>query len=177
MRIISGLHRGRNIFAPSSLPVRPTTDFAKEGLFNVLTNTIDFEAISLLDLFAGTGNISYEFASRGCTNITCVDIDGGCTRFIKKTTETLAMPGIKVINADVFKFLKHKTLGYDIIFADPPFTLSNAQDIPKLVFENNYLKPGGLLILEHPHKTDFSTHPNFWQHRHYGKVNFSFYKG
>src|SRR5690606_40166861 len=140
MRIISGLYKSRRIVAPKNLPVRPTTDMAKEGLFNILNNTFYFDAIAVLDLFAGTGNISYEFASRGTKDIIAVDQDFGCIKFINQTSETFKMP-IKTIKSDVFKFLEKASLKFDVIFADPPyaFTLEQFSKIPELVFQNGLL--------------------------------------
>lgn len=175
MRIISGKYRGRSIIAPGNLPARPTTDFAKEGLFNVLNNNFYFEEIKALDLFAGTGNISYELYSRGVESIVCVDSDNASCRFIKKTFELLKAENTRVITADVFRFLKSNKEQFDLIFADPPFELQGIENVPQLVFENNLLKPGGWLVLEHSDKTDFSNHPAFEQKRNYGKVNFSIY--
>ena len=137
MRIISGLYKSRKIVAPKSLPVRPTTDMAKEGLFNILNNHFYFDEISVLDLFAGTGNISYEFASRGTTNIICVDQDFGCIKFINQTAEAFKMP-IHTIKSDVFKYLEKATVKSDIIFADPPYGFEDEQfyQISELVLKN-----------------------------------------
>ena len=136
MRIISGQYKSRKILAPKNLPVRPTTDMAKESLFNILNNQFYFDDISVLDLFAGTGNISYEFASRGTEQITCVDEDFGCVKFINKTAENFDMP-IQIIKSDVFKFLAKTTQKSNVIFADPPYRLSEEQfsKIPELIFQ------------------------------------------
>jgi 16S rRNA (guanine966-N2)-methyltransferase len=146
MRIISGLYKSRKIVAPKNLPVRPTTDMAKEGLFNILNNTFYFDDIAVLDLFAGTGNISYEFASRGTKDIISVDQDFGCIKFINQTTETFKMP-IKTIKSDVFKYLEKASLQFDVIFADPPydFSLEQFSKIPELVFQNALLEDDGVL--------------------------------
>ncbi len=176
MRIISGKYRGRSVIAPGNLPARPTTDFAKEGLFNILNNNFYFEEIRVLDLFAGTGNITYELISRGVMDITCVELDSASCRFIKKTLETWKEENTaRVFTFDVFKFLKNSNDKFDLIFADPPYELEGIEKIPQMVFENGLLKEGGMLVLEHSNKTDFSAHPAFDQRRHYGKVNFSMY--
>jgi len=158
MRIISGLYKSRRIVAPKTLPVRPTTDMAKEGLFNILNNNYYFDDLSVLDLFAGTGNISYEFASRGTQQIICVDEDFGCIKFINQTSETFKMP-IKTIKSDVFKFLEKASLQFNIVFADPPyaFTLEQFSKIPELVFQNKLLEDGGVLVIEHYKESNLSS--------------------
>ena len=177
MRIISGEFKGRRITAPKQLPVRPTTDMAKESLFNILNNHYYLDDISVLDLFAGTGNISYEFASRGCKNITAVDADYGCVKFINKTAEDFEMT-IEVIKADVYKFLKQHRETYTVIFADPPydFDIDKFVEIAQLVFENNLLDDQGMLIIEHSKHTDLSEQPNFSFSKHYGGNVFSFFE-
>lgn len=177
MRIISGRHKGRRIIAPKKLPSRPTTDQAKEGLFNVLWNHYDFKSLSVLDLFSGTGNISYEFASRGATNIVVVDSFYNCIKFIKKTVGELNLP-IKAIKRDVYSFLKDSETGYDLVFADPPYDFDSKQfeDLIDLVFEYNRLEEEGELIVEHSKHTDLSNHPNFFESRDYGNTKFSFFK-
>lgn len=177
MRIISGLYKSRKIVAPKNLPVRPTTDMAKESLFNILNNTFYFDDISVIDLFAGTGNISYEFASRGTENITCVDQDYGCVKFINKTANDFDMP-LQVIKSDVFKFLEKTKLKADIIFADPPynFTVDQFSKIPELVFQNNIVLNEGLLIVEHSKHTDLSAIPFFSYSKSYGGNMFSFFE-
>ncbi len=175
MRIISGKYKGRKIEPPGKLPVRPTTDFAKEGLFNVLTNMIDFEETEALDLFAGTGNISFELISRGCPSVQAVEQNYNCVKFINSMSEKLNEHNVRTQAADVFRFLGFCTRQFDLIFADPPFELDNAQLIPGIVFERKLLKPGGLLIMEHSERFDFSKYPNYSQTRSYGKVNFSFF--
>lgn len=176
MRIISGTHRGRSIMAPATLPVRPTTDLAKESLFNILNNLYDFEGLIVLDLFAGIGSISYEFASRGGGQIYSVEMNPRCADFIRKMAEQLHFENIRVVRNNVFNFLKIASMQFDIIFADPPYDLKGIEGIPDLIFEHNLVAPDGLLIVEHPREYDFSGHPNFRQHRNYGKVNFSFFK-
>lgn len=177
MRIISGLYKSRKIVAPKNLPVRPTTDMAKESLFNILNNHFYFDDISVLDLFAGTGNISYEFASRGTENITCVDQDFGCIKFINQTAESYDMP-IQTIKSDVFKFLEKTTLQSNIIFADPPYNFSTEQfaKIPELVFQYNLLLENGYLIVEHSKHTDLSAIENYGYSKSYGGNMFSFFE-
>ncbi|QDO95035.1 16S rRNA (guanine(966)-N(2))-methyltransferase RsmD [Formosa sediminum] len=176
MRIISGLYKGRRINAPKKLPVRPTTDMAKEALFNILNNNYYFEDISVLDLFAGIGSISYEFASRGTKQITCVDQEFGCTKFISDTAKTFEMP-LQVIKSDVFKFLEQTSLKSTIIFADPPyaFPLEEFSKIPELVFQNNLLEDDGLLIVEHSKHTDLSNLEHYNHSKSYGGNTFSFF--
>lgn len=177
MRIISGQFKGRRISAPKKLPVRPTTDMAKEALFNILNNSFYFDEISVLDLFAGTGSISYEFASRGTENITCVDEDFGCIKFINKTAEEFEM-SINTIKSDVFKFLETTKLQSDVIFVDPPyaFSLEQFSRIPELIFQNGLLNDEGLLIVEHAKQTDLSKLPNFSYAKNYGSSVFSFFE-
>lgn len=175
MRIISGRYKRRVISPPKNLPVRPTTDMAKESLFNILDNYIDFKNSSVLDLFAGTGNISYEFVSRGCKAVTAVDKDFGCTKFINKIAQQLEMKELTVIRLDAFRFLATSKRKYDIIFADPPYQLSNIEDISKQVFEHELLNTEGWLIVEHPGEIDLSGSLHFYEHRKYGRVNFSFF--
>lgn len=175
MRIISGKYKGRMIHPPKRLPVRPTTDFAKESLFNILNNQIDFESTKVLDLFCGTGNIAYEFISRGCPDITCIDINYECCNFVKKTFQELSAENAKVIKMNVFSFLKNNLSRYDLVFADPPYDLPELKTIPDLVFENKMLNEGGIFILEHGEYNDFTLHPHFKEHRKYGNVNFTFF--
>ncbi len=177
MRIISGKFKGKRLIAPKTLPVRPTTDMAKEALFNILNFQIDFQEIKLLDLFAGTGNISYEFISRGTTQITAVDQHYGCVKFINKTANELEAE-INTVKSDVFKYLDKVKTKSDLIFADPPYDFSTEdfQKIPQLVFENNLLEEEGLLIVEHSKHTDLSKTANFSESRRYGNSVFSFFK-
>ncbi|WP_199185063.1 RsmD family RNA methyltransferase [Aquimarina sp. I32.4] len=177
MRIISGKHKGKRLTAPKKLPVRPTTDMAKEGLFNILGNYYNFSTISVVDLFAGTGNISYEFLSRGTENITAVDSHYACVGYIKSTTKELGSP-IETIKSDVYNYLekvKHKA---DIIFADPPydFTIEQFTKIATLVFENELLNDDGMLIIEHSKYTSLEEAPYFDNSRKYGGSVFSFFK-
>ena len=177
MRIISGKYKGKRLFAPKKLPVRPTTDMAKEGLFNILNNRYDFEKISVLDLFSGTGNISYEFASRGCDAITAVDSNLNCIKYISKTCHELNLP-ISVTKSDAFQFLERSQSTYDIIFADPPYHFDNDLFIklPDIVFKNELLKPGGIVIVEHSPQTQLDHHPEFQEKRKYGSSIFSFFQ-
>jgi 16S rRNA (guanine(966)-N(2))-methyltransferase RsmD len=176
MRIIRGSHRGRQIIAPKTLPVRPTTDYAKEGLFNILEHTFEFNELNVLDLFAGTGNISYEFASRGCKSITSVDSNAKCTGFIAETKVKLGFNNIRVIRKDAVKFLKENKHPFSLVFADPPYTFENLPEIPQLVLRSNVLMPGGCFILEHSGDHDFSENPFFINCRRYGEVHFSIFE-
>ncbi len=176
MRIISGIHKGRRLVAPKNLPVRPTTDFAKEGIFNILVNRYDFDALVVLDLFSGTGNMSYEFASRGVPQVTSVDGHYNCVKFIKKTSEELSLP-ITPIKADVFKYLDSSHGPYDIIFADPPyaFEMEQFEEMVEKIHQNNLLKPEGIFIIEHPKQTVLSDLPRYQVTRKYGGSMFSFF--
>ena len=176
MRIISGSYRGKQIHPPSNFKARPTTDFAKEGLFNILYNNFDFEEIDVLDLFAGTGSVTYEFASRAVNRITCVENNSLHFRFIRKNVEEMKFDQVHTINTDVFKFLKKPFESYDLIFADPPFDHKDLTSLPDSIFETNILIDDGWFILEHPSKISFNSHPNFFQQKNYGNVNFSFFR-
>ncbi|WP_317896891.1 RsmD family RNA methyltransferase [Aurantibacillus circumpalustris] len=175
MRIIGGTHKGKVIKVPKDLPVRPTTDFAKEGLFNILSNKLDFENLSVLDLFSGTGHISLEFASRGAGTIVSVDKHFKCSGFLKSISKELNF-NINSIKSDVFDFLKNTTLKFDLIFADPPYDLNEIPDIHKFVFDKGLLNANGLLIIEHGQRTKLEDLKGFTQHRKYGNVNFSFFE-
>lgn len=177
MRIISGTYKGRRITAPKKLPVRPTTDMAKEALFNILNNRYYFDEISVLDLFSGTGNISYEFASRGTERIMAVDENYGCIKFINETAEAFDMP-INTMKSDVFKFLEQTNAKHTIIFADPPydFNIEVFSTIPKLVFSNELLEVGGLLIIEHSKHTNLSELEYYSKTKNYGGNAFSFFE-
>ncbi|MBN2596047.1 16S rRNA (guanine(966)-N(2))-methyltransferase RsmD [Labilibaculum sp.] len=176
MRIISGTHKGRRISPDKNFKARPTTDFAKESLFNVLNNVIDFEDLKVLDLFGGTGGISYEFASRGAEMVMCIEKNHNHFSFIQKTIKELKFEQIQAIKTDVFRFLRNFPQKFDLIFADPPFAMKSLETIPNLVFEKELLSEDGLLIIEHGSSNDFSAHPNFTEKRVYGSVNFSFFK-
>ncbi|HET6245020.1 MAG: 16S rRNA (guanine(966)-N(2))-methyltransferase RsmD [Bacteroidetes bacterium] len=175
MRIISGKYRGKKINPPNNLPVRPTTDYAKEALFNCLANKIDFEDIKVLDLFCGTGNITFEFASRGVEDLTCVEINFKCAEFIKRTVLELKAKGIKVITSDVYKFISYSSDKYDLIFADPPYDMQETLFLADRIFEKQLLNKNGYLVIEHPEDKDFSNNHFFEERRKYGKVNFSFF--
>ena len=178
MRIVSGDLKGRRFSPPASFKARPTTDFAKENLFNVLNNRIEFEDLRVLDLFGGTGSISYEFASRGSKSITCVENNINHYRFICKCVSELGLEKvIHPIKADVFKYIQKSSLseGYDLIFADPPYDLKEGDQLPELIMKSGLLKPGGLLIFEHSDKNSFSGAEYFLEVRDYGKVNFSMF--
>lgn len=177
MRIISGKHKGKRLQAPKKLPVRPTTDMAKESLFNILNNYFNFTELKILDLFAGTGNISYEFASRGSSPITCVDADFGCINFIKKTSTELDLD-ITTIKSDVFKFLERCSASFDIIFADPPYHLTQEEfeKISTLVFQNEILDKEGMLIIEHSKDMKLEHLENFSFSKNYGSTTFSFFE-
>ena len=175
MRIISGSLKGRRLNPPTNLPVRPTTDMAKEGLFNILNNYVDYEECDVMDLFAGTGSITFEFVSRGAKSVTSVDINGHCTDFIKSSATLLNVQNLHVVRADVFDLLKRAYKKFDIIFADPPYAHEGLAQLPDIVFEKDLLTDDGIFILEHPKEYSFEEHPHFWQHRNYGKVNFTFF--
>lgn len=175
MRIISGTYKGRRISAPSNITARPTTDFAKEGLFNLLNNRIDFEDIDVLDLFAGTGGIGIEFVSRGCNSAISIEQNERHCAFIRKVCEELKIKNLSLMKTDVFRFINSCHSKFDLIFADPPYELKELKEIPDIIFKNQLLKEDGLFILEHSSKDSFVSHPNFDDHRNYGNVNFSFF--
>lgn len=177
MRIIGGEFKSR-IFSPGkNFKARPTTDFARENLFNILANRVDFEDIKVLDLFAGTGSISFEFASRGCGNVTSVELDRMHFAFICSVIEKLDLKGtINPVCADTFRFIKKNKEHFNIIFADPPYDLNRLNEIPELVMSSDLLSPEGLFILEHGKRNDFSLHPDFLELRVYGSVHFTFFK-
>ena len=176
MRIIGGIFKGRRINPPSDFKARPTTDFAREGLFNILNNRVDFEAINVLDLFSGTGSISYEFASRGAISVHLVEKDMRHITGIKKILSELDLRNVKPIHIDVRAYLKTCSIKYDIVFADPPYELSWLSELPDLVTQANVIKDDGFFILEHPRDLSFIGHKLFFEHRNYGGVNFSFFK-
>lgn len=176
IRIISGKHKGRKIAAPKKLPVRPTTDRAKESLFNILNNHFYFDEIKVLDLCAGTGNITYELGSRGCTDITAVDLDGACVRFIEQTVETLALEGIQVFRSDIYQFVDQDFRSYDLIFADPPFDYEEYGPFIDKIFEKNLLNEEGMLIVEHRTNNSLDGIKNLVDERKYGNVTFSFFQ-
>lgn len=177
MRIISGKYKGKRLIAPKKLPVRPTADMQKEALFNILNNYYRFNEVSVLDLFSGTGNIAYEFASRGSNNITAVDSHSGCIKYISQTSKDLDF-SIDCIKSDVFKCLKKIGQKFTIIFADPPYKLPivDFEKLPHLVFERDLLEENGMLIIEHALQTDLSHIANFKEQRKYGSSVFSFFE-
>lgn len=175
MRIISGKYKGRKIVPPKNFKARPTTDFAKEGLFDILENRVEWEEITVLDLFSGTGFISYEFASRGVKTVDSVEKEPLHAKFIRQTVQNFNMP-IKVFETDAFKFIRSNVKhSYDIIFCDPPYDFKDTILIPELIFSTNSLKDDGLLIIEHDKFLSFEQHPFFLHERRYGKVHFSFF--
>ena len=176
MRIISGKYRGKSINPPANYQARPTTDFAKEGLFNVLAGSTDFESIAFLDLFAGTGSISYEMASRGCTDIVAVEMNPANAAFISKTAAALGISGMQVVRHNVFDFLGLCTKQFDLVFADPPYALDGLATLPAKVLGAGFLADDGLFILEHPADYNFSEEPGFVKEKKYGNVHFSFFK-
>ena len=176
MRIITGKYKGRHFDIPRSFKARPTTDFAKENIFNVLTGYIDFEGATALDLFSGTGSISLELASRGCAHVISVEADRDHHRFILQCIQKLQDPAVTAIRGDVFRFVKSCKQQFDFIFADPPYALAELKTIPALIFEKNLLKEDGVFVFEHGKNDSFTDHPNFVEHRAYGSVNFSIFR-
>lgn len=177
MRIIRGSRKGKILYPPPNLPVRPTTDAAKEGLFNIIEHNWEIDGLKVLDLFAGTGNISLEFVSRGCAEVIAIDHNARCIDWIRDVARQLKFENLYTIRSDVFAHISKPGRKHHIIFADPPYELQETLKIPDLVFNNNFLYPGGWLIIEHSEEFDFSAHPNFLRKKEYGKVNFSFFSG
>jgi 16S rRNA (guanine966-N2)-methyltransferase len=176
MRIISGTHGGRKINPPGEMPhTRPTTDIAKEGLFNVIGNNLEISDLQVLDLFGGTGSISYEMASRGAPGITVVEKDEKMARFIKDTALRLQFESIRVIRMDVFSFIGSTTEKYDFIFAGPPYALASIDELPVKVFEKELLNPGGWFVLEHTPRNDYGKSAHYKTERHYGTTIFSIF--
>ncbi len=176
MRIIGGKLKGKPIVPPQGYPARPTTDFAKEGLFNILDNEYEFDGLAVLDLFGGTGSISYEFASRGASDIVCVEMNPSSASFIKSQARKFGLDAITVVRHNVFDFLKICEKKFDIIFADPPYSIDGLDTIPDQVFAADVLVPEGYFILEHPAEFRFTDHPRFLKERKYGNVHFSFFE-
>lgn len=175
MRIISGVHGGRKITPPSKMPnTRPTTDLAKEGLFNIIENNLDIESLCILDLFGGTGCISYELASRGAKKITVIEKDRDMHAFIKKTSEDLGFD-FSVLKMDVFKYIETTDIKYDFIFAGPPYALKNINDLPRQIFSKSLLSEKGWFVLEHTPANNYSEHPQFKTSRNYGTTIFSIF--
>lgn len=176
MRIIGGEHGGRRFNPPTHMPyTRPTTDIAKEGLFNILQHKLDFTSVRTLDLFGGTGSISYELASRGVTDLTIVEKDIQMYQFIRKTAESLSLENFKVIKSDVFKFLHQCNETFDFIFAGPPYALQTIDELPKLVMEKKLVNEGGIFVLEHTPRNDYKKTPFYQSERNYGTTVFSFF--
>ncbi len=173
MRIISGTHKGRIITPPRNLRARPTTDFAKENIFNVLAGLVDLEECDVLDLFAGTGSVSYEFASRGARSVTAVEINPVHYAFIRETAKALDFRNFTTVKANVFNYLRACTRRFDVIFSDAPYDLAGSETVVEIVFERQLLNLGGLLVFEHSRSLDFADHPHFFQTRNYGSVQFT----
>lgn len=177
MRIVGGDFSGRRFSPPANIPARPTTDVAKEGLFNTLENLMDFEDTKTCDIFGGTGSISYELASRGAGDLTLIERDATSIQFIKKTAQALGiLEKMHIIKGDVFKFMKQSTESYDFIFAGPPYALETIDDLPQLVFEKKMLAPDGIFVLEHTPRNDYQQHPCFLRMKNYGTTVFSFFQ-
>ena len=176
MRIITGQYKGRRFDIPRTFKARPTTDFAKENIFNVLSGYVDFDGDTALDLFAGTGSISLEMLSRGCSQVVSVEADRDHARFIGECVRKLQVDNHVLIRGDVFRFVKSCRQQFDLIFADPPYQLPNLPTIPDLIFEHQLLAPDGIFVFEHGKQNDFSQHPHFREHRAYGSVNFSLFQ-
>ena len=177
MRIITGKYKGRHFDIPRSFKARPTTDFAKENIFNVLTQYIDFEGTEALDLFSGTGSITLELLSRGCSHIVSVELDRDHHRFIQQCLQKLGdAEEVIPLRGDVFRYIKSCKQQYDFIFADPPYALKELPTIPSLIFERGLLKDDGVFVFEHGKDHDFSDDPHFVEHRSYGSVNFSIFR-
>jgi 16S rRNA (guanine966-N2)-methyltransferase len=176
MRIISGIHGGRRISPPVKMPfTRPTTDISKEGLFNIIQNNLAIESLVVLDLFGGTGCISYELASRGAEDITIVEKDNHMYEFIKKTSLELNFTNFKVVKSDVFKFIDSATQKYDFIFAGPPYALATIDELPKKIIEKKLLSPGGWFVLEHTPRNDYKKYAHYKTERNYGTTIFSIF--
>ncbi len=177
MRIISGSLGGRKISPPANMPhTRPTTDIAKEGLFNILQNNLDFDNLKTLDLFGGTGSISYELASRGATDITIIEKDDKMASFIKKTAAELKLQNFKVVKSDVFRFIENTAGKFDFIFAGPPYALTTIDDLPTLIFEKELLNTGGWFVLEHTPRNDYKAYANYVREKNYGTTIFSIFE-
>ena len=176
MRIITGQYKGRHFDIPRTFKARPTTDFAKENIFNVINGYVDMEGAQALDLFAGTGSISLELLSRGCAPVVSVEMDRDHAAFIRECMTKLDTKDNILIRGDVFRFLKSCHQKFDFIFADPPYALKELPEIPRLILEGDLLNEGGIFVFEHGKNYDFSDHPRFLEHRSYGSVNFSIFR-
>ena len=175
MRIISGKYGRRRFQVPHNITARPTTDMARENLFNVLNNIVDFDGLHVLDLFAGTGAITFEFLSRGAAQVTSVEKAGVQAGFITKVARELGEKNLTLVRGDVLRFIAGCRQPFDVIFADPPYDLPQLAELPKLILSSALVKPDTQFIMEHPRSFDFSSLPEFSQHRAYGKVNFTFF--
>lgn len=177
MRIVGGIFGGRRFDPPAKKwPTRPTTDFAKEALFNILINRIDFEDMVMLDLYGGTGSICYEAVSRGCNDVTYVERFAPCVSFVKSTAKKLDVEDkIDIIKSDVIKYLRQSKKTFNLIFADPPYDMQSLKSLPDLIFNSDILKVGGMLVIEHDQRNHFEDHPNFIENRKYGGCYFSFF--
>lgn len=175
MRIIRGKYGRRRFDVPTNITARPTTDFARENLFNVLENMVDFEGLTALDLFAGTGAISFELLSRGCASVTAVEKASTQHAFMKKVASQLGCDNFNLMRGDALRFVESSLAKYDIIFADPPYDLKGFGEIPEKILNSQMLKPGTIFIIEHSRNFDFSHLPHFSSHRTYGSVNFSIF--
>jgi len=176
MRIVSGTFRGRRFQLPKNLKARPTTDFAKENLFNILANRVDFEELRILDLFSGTGSISFEFLSRGAKTVTCVEHYAPHVKFIKEVAEKLKVDNLTIVNGDVYRFIENSAGKFDLIFTDAPYADERLDSIPDRILRSTLLTEDGLLIVEHSKSNNFGKHPLYRETRTYGSVNFSFFQ-
>ena len=176
MRVITGKYKGRHFEVPRTFKARPTTDFAKENLFNVLRAYVDFEETRALDLFAGTGSITLELLSRGCPQVTCVERDRRHFAFISQVLRALGDEAARPLMGDALRYVERCREAFDLVFADPPYALPELPELPERILRGDTLRPGGLLVLEHGKANDFSAHPEFLEHRSYGSVNFSFFR-
>lgn len=176
MRIISGKFKGRRLSPPKNIKARPTTDMAREALFNVLSADWDFSNVKVLDLFTGTGAVSLEFISRGAKSVTAIDIEMISKRFISQTIREWEIDNMRIVRADVLKLASKANESFDIVFADPPYGHKRFAEIPQLILDSGWLAKDGLLIVEHSEDHNFEDHPNFSAHRSYGTVNFSFFR-
>ena len=176
MRIIGGRLKGKSILPPAGYKARPTTDFAREGLFNVLDNEYEFADLKVLDLFGGTGAISFEFASRGASRVYCVEMARENATFIKREADRLGLPNVTMVRANVFDFLPLCREKFDIVFADPPYALEGLETLPSRVLDAGILHPGGYFILEHGSEHSFTSHPLFVKEKTYGRVHFTFFE-